>query len=64
MRRVPNLTPIQANFEDPDYWLNKAEEARVMAERMELTEARLSMLGIARAYAHIAERIKARRDWR
>jgi hypothetical protein len=42
----------------PEYWLLRAEEARVIAEQMRYPEARLSMLQIAEIYTRLAERLR------
>ena len=41
----------------PEHWLNRAEEARVMAEGMKDPETRAAMLRIAAEYEAIAERV-------
>jgi hypothetical protein len=54
--------PNGPDFNDPAYWLTKAEEARSLAEKMEFLERRLSMLILAKAYSRIAEAIEERRS--
>jgi len=41
-----------------EYWLSRAEEARVVAAQMRNPETRLFMLGVAQAYFHLAERLR------
>ena len=47
-------------FGTPDYWLERAEEARAMALDMSDPEAKKAMLGIAENYEKIAKRAEAR----
>jgi hypothetical protein len=42
----------------PEYWLGKAEEARVVAEGMRSVDGRRTMLDIAAQYEVLAERIR------
>jgi hypothetical protein len=41
-----------------EYWLARAEEARIMAEQMRHPNARLTMLRIAQVYTRMAERLQ------
>jgi hypothetical protein len=43
-----------------DYWKNRAEEARVLAERMDEEWARRMMLGVAADYDRQADHERAR----
>jgi hypothetical protein len=55
--------PIHAtDYEDPAYWLSRAEEVRVIAETMRSPEAKHSMLGMAEMYTRIAQRIQKLRS--
>jgi len=47
-------------LDNPKHWRNRAEEARVHAERLGDTEARGTMLAIAAGYDRIAERAEER----
>ena len=47
-------------FGTPEHWLERAEEARTMAEQIEDAEAKRAMLAIAENYARIAKRAEAR----
>jgi len=42
--------PIALHFNDPKYWHQRAEEARVLAERMSNEGAKKTMLKIADDY--------------
>jgi hypothetical protein len=43
-----------------EYWSKRAEEARVLAERMDEEWARRMMLGVAADYDRQAEHVRAR----
>src|SRR5262249_31412234 len=45
---------------DPQHWLNRAEEARVQAEQMTSAETKRQMLEIAAGYLKMAENAEAR----
>lgn len=45
---------------DPKHWLERAEEARAVADGMRDPEARRAMLEIAERYERIAKRAEAR----
>jgi hypothetical protein len=52
------------DYEDPAYWLSRAEEVSVIAETMKSAQAKLSMLGMAEMYSRIAARIQKLPDGR
>ena len=41
--------------DDPEYWRNRAEEARTIAERMTDAHTKSLMLGVADSYEKIAK---------
>jgi hypothetical protein len=47
-------------FGTPEHWLQRATEARSMAEGIEDSEAKRAMLAIAENYERIAKRAEAR----
>jgi hypothetical protein len=51
---------MKALINDPEHWLSRAEEARVIAEQMTDPQARASMLRVAQEYEKLAERAEAR----
>ena len=51
---------MPTRFGTPDYWLERAEEARAMASDMNDPVAREALLGIAENYEKIAKRAEAR----
>jgi len=50
------------DYEDPEFWLARAEKARVIAEGMKSPEARCSMFGMAEMYTRVAQRVRMLRD--
>jgi hypothetical protein len=50
------------DYEDPEFWLTRAEKVRVIAEGMKSPEARRSMFGMAEMYTRVAQRVKMLRD--
>jgi hypothetical protein len=46
---------------NPDYWLGRAEEVRVIAERMIDDDAREMLLRVADTYEGLAKRAEQRR---
>jgi len=51
---------MPVRFGSPQFWQERAEEARAMAEGMSDPVARHAMLGIAESYEKIAKRAEAR----
>ena len=49
-----------SSIDDPKHWLDRAEEARAVAELMIGDEAKRIMLGIAAGYARLAWRAQER----
>jgi hypothetical protein len=47
-------------FGTPEHWLERAEEARTMADSIQDAEAKRAMLAIAENYERIAKRAEAR----
>jgi hypothetical protein len=47
---------IDKDFDNPDYWHGRAEEARTAAEAMKDAEAREAMLRIVQNYEQLAAR--------
>jgi hypothetical protein len=47
---------------DPDYWRNRAEEVRVIAERMRDVYARDTLLRVAEKYEEFADMATRRRN--
>jgi hypothetical protein len=47
-------------LDNPKYWRNRAEEARVVAESMEDQRSKEMMLGIARDFERLAARAEER----
>jgi hypothetical protein len=45
---------------DPNYWRNRAEEARAIAVQMRHPHTKAVMLGIAQEYERLAERAEQR----
>ena len=56
--------PPKSFYYSSDYWSARAEEARVLAERMSDDWTRTMMLGVAADYDRYAERAKHRADAR
>jgi hypothetical protein len=52
--------PLAPHFNDPQHWLNRAEESRVLAEQMSDETAKEMMLRIAGDYDKLAERASVR----
>ncbi|HMA70664.1 MAG TPA: hypothetical protein VKP67_04130 [Xanthobacteraceae bacterium] len=49
-----------SHINDPQHWLERAKEARAIADEMKDLDARQRMLGIAKDYVRLAERAEAR----
>jgi hypothetical protein len=49
-----------ASINDPKHWLDRAKEARVLAEQMDDPEAKVTMLTIANDYERLATRAEQR----
>ena len=47
-------------FGSPEHWRDRAEEARVLAEKMRDQQAKAAMLAIADSYEKIAKRAETR----
>ncbi len=47
-------------IDDPEHWLERAEEARTIAEEMRDPQARLGMLAVAEGYERLAARAAER----
>jgi hypothetical protein len=45
---------------EPQHWRDRAEEARVLANHMDDSEAKVAMLRIAEEYEHLARRAEDR----
>jgi hypothetical protein len=52
--------PLAPHFNDPQHWLNRAEESRVLAEQMSDETAKEMMLRIADDYGKLAVRASVR----
>ena len=52
--------PIAPDVNDPEYWDQRAEEARVLAERMSDEQTKKMMLEVADDYDQIAVRAAIR----
>jgi hypothetical protein len=52
--------PIAPHFNDPEYWHKRAEEARVLAERMSNQRTKKMMLKVADDYDQLAVRAAIR----
>ena len=50
------------DFGTPEYWRERADEARALADDMVDEEARLAMLAVAQSYEKIAVRAETRRQ--
>jgi hypothetical protein len=48
------------HFNDPAHWRSRAEEARAIAERLEIADAKRMMYEIASDYEYLAERAERR----
>jgi hypothetical protein len=48
------------SINDPKHWRARAEEARILANQMNDSEAKVAMLRIAEDYEHLAERAEDR----
>jgi hypothetical protein len=48
------------HFNDPDYWRDRAEELRAIAENLKDAEAKRMILGCARDYDVLAQRAEER----
>ena len=53
-------TPI----DDPNNWLDRAEEARTVAQQLDDPAAKRMMVGIAESYERLAQRAEERRKQR
>jgi hypothetical protein len=49
-----------SHINDPNHWLERAKEARAIADEMKDLDAKQRMLGIAKDYVRLAERAEAR----
>ena len=49
-----------SHINDPQHWLERAKEARAIADEMKDLDARQRMLAIAKDYVRLAERAEAR----
>jgi hypothetical protein len=58
-RSGSNLMP-EHPINDPKHWLNRAKEARVLAEQIDDPEAKRTMLKIADDYERLAQRAQER----
>ena len=47
-------------FDDPKHWLQRAEQARALAEQMSDAASREMMLGIVKDYERLAEQAEQR----
>ena len=52
---------MSAQFGTPEYWLERAEEARAMAEEFNDSQAKRAMLDIAAGYEKVASRTEVAR---
>ena len=50
------------SLDNPEYWRNRAEEARMIAEEMKGADAREGMFRVAAICAELAERAEKRRN--
>jgi hypothetical protein len=55
-----SLDPSTFSINDPKHWRARAEEARILANQMNDSEAKVAMLRIAEDYEHLAERAEDR----
>jgi hypothetical protein len=53
--RVGGSSSMPKDIEDPRYWLQKAEDFRVMAERMNDERATQALLSVAESYDRFAK---------
>jgi len=58
-RSGSNLMP-EHPINDPKHWLNRAKEARALAEQIDDPEAKRTMLKIADDYERLAQRAQER----
>ena len=54
VRERARSMPIAPHFNDPEYWYKRAEEARVLAERMSNERTKKMMLRVADDYDQLA----------
>ena len=54
--------PAASHFDDPEHWLQRAKEARVLAEQMSSEEHKKAMLKIADDYDELAVRAAKRSE--
>ncbi len=57
--RGPHLMSV-SSINDPKHWLDRAKEARALAEQIADAEAKRTMLGIADDYERLAQRAQER----
>jgi hypothetical protein len=53
--------PLARFRDDPHHWLERAEEARTLAEGMDTSQNKAIMLGVAETYELLTENAEARR---
>jgi hypothetical protein len=56
LRLYVGTMSTRSHLDDPQYWRDRAEEIRTIAERMTNEQARQSLFGIVRDYEALAER--------